>query len=163
MCFIGLIFSVEAQQTPYQSINQKLGSNAIQPKQLWPFEIDGFAVNDLTVDYKFPFQETDSDLKFSFSNFKLFKSTVYDLNSVDPAILLEGYYLGIDEKYTEDFKKISNQRFCLMASKEVDGEVREVYLLVGDQKIAELLYFVYSDSSSSLHSKLKIELNKTKY
>jgi hypothetical protein len=50
-----------------------------------------------------------------------------------------------------------------MISDEEDENVREVYLLVGDQKTAELLYFVYSEGSSSLHSKLKIELNKTKH
>ncbi|MFT4860360.1 MAG: hypothetical protein ACI9UV_001902 [Algoriphagus sp.] len=159
----GLQVSLNAQQNPYRAINKKLGILAVEPKVLWPFEMEGVEVESMDIKYEFPFQKDNSDLVFNFKNFEELKSSVFDLERVDRDALIKSFSAGMPQGFVEEFRKISAEDFCIMISDEEDENVREVYLLVGDQKTAELLYFVYSEGSSSLHSKLKIELNKTKH
>ena len=150
-----------AQQTPFNSINEKLKASAVEPVLLWPLEMEGFKLGEgkMDIKYSFPFQEANSNLTFNFADFEKLESSVFDLQEVSRTDLVEGYLSGIPKEYTEDFSKLSSSDFCMMFSKTENNQVKEVFMLVGNQTDAELLHFIYPANATTIHQNLKIELN----
>ena len=147
-----------AQSDPYEAVNKKLGQNAQEPELLWPFEVEGVTVNDISIKYEAPFKELGSDISFDFQEFEQVKSSVYDLDVVDRNLVIEGFEDGIPSGFGEALKRIDSENFIIMASKDESGSPEEAYLLVGSKDQAELLYFKYGENAAELHEKITIEL-----
>ncbi|WP_297336511.1 hypothetical protein [Algoriphagus sp.] len=158
---MALAFSAMAQQDPYSSINEKLANQAQKPSQLWPMDLEGIPVKDeaMKLKYTFPFLSEGSELAFNFSQFEKLESSVYDLSKLNAKDLVQGFTAGIPSGFKEDFSKVGSEDFCLMYSKTEINQPKEVYLLVGNRKQAELLHFTYSPESMKNHQNLKVELN----
>ena len=156
--FLCATMMVQAQSDPYQSVNTKLGRDAQQPEVLWPFEMEGVAVEDISMKYEAPFKEVGSNITFDFNEFEEVKSAVYDLKKLDRNLIIQGFEEGIPEGFEEGFKRVDSNDFVIMSTKSGDKTPEEVYLLVGSKKQAELLYFKYGENASELHEKIKIEL-----
>lgn len=158
--FMVLVLGSNAQTDPYQSVNQAVGQNAQEPEVLWPFEMEGVTMEGMTIKYEAPFAEVGSNITFDFNEFQLVKSSVYDLSKIERSVLIQGFEDGLSSDFTTDFKKVNQQNFCLMSTKEVKGTPSEVYLLVGNGESAELLFFEYGENATDLHEKISIELSK---
>lgn len=159
--FLALAFTASAQNDPYTSINQKLANQAQEPSLLWPMDLEGIPVKDeaLKLKYTFPFLTEGSELAFNFSQFEKLESSVYDLSKLNAKDLVVGFMAGIPSGFKEDFSKVGSDDFCLMYSMTEINQPKEVYLLVGNRKQAELLHFTYSPDAGKNHQNLKVELN----
>ncbi len=160
---LALIFTVIltacGQTNPYEAVNAKLGISSTEPEVLWPFEMEGVTVEDISIQYEAPFEEIGSDITFDFGDFETVKSQVFDMTKVDRDDLLEGFEAGIPGGFNEDFKRVADDNFCYLISKEGAESAEEVYLLVGNADTAELLYMKYGENASELHEKITVELS----
>ncbi len=157
----GFGLTVNAQENPYSSLKNRLGEDFQEPKVLFPLEFEGVKILEAKIDYKFPFENGESDLNFQFTEFEEVKSAVFKLSDVDRSELLKGFESGIPEGFQEDFRKTSPENFCRMISSETSATYSEVYLLFGNEEIAEVLYFKFDSEKNDFSEKLKIELTKT--
>lgn len=148
-----------AQQNPYETLKQSLGAEQVNPSVLFPLEIEGVKVTDAKVDYRFPLEEGKSELILSMDDFKSLESAVFKFDVTDRAKLIEAFDAGTSKGFTVDFEKDGPVNFCRLISNGNNPD--EAYLLVGNEKQAELLRIVYPKNSKKLLQSLKIKLENT--
>lgn len=148
-----------AQQNPYETLKQTLGADQVNPSVLFPLEIEGVKVSDAKVDYRFPLEEGKSELILSMDDFKSLESAVFKFDVTDRAKLIDAFDAGTSTGFTVDFEKDGPVNFCRLISNGNNPD--EAYLLVGNEKQAELLRIVYPKNSKKLLQSLKIKLETT--
>ncbi|GMQ28839.1 hypothetical protein [Algoriphagus confluentis] len=145
-----------AQEGPLEAIKSSLGEEQVSTAVLYPLDIEGVKVTDIKVDYRFPFEEGKSDLIISMDEFKSLESAVFDLEEIDRSKLLKAFDQFSSKGFTVAFQKDSPSNFCRLITNNQNPE--EAYLLVGNQKKAELLGISYPKDSKKLTESLKIKL-----
>lgn len=148
-----------AQQNPYESLKSTLGDDQVNPSVLFPLEMDGVKILEAKVDYRFPFEEGKSDLVISMNEFTSMESAVFFFEKTDKVKLIEAFDAGTAEGFTVDFEKNGPQNFCRLISSKQNPN--EAYLLVGNQKQAELLKIVYPKNSKKMVQSLKVKLENS--
>ena len=157
--FLASLSQVFAQQTLLETLKSTLGEDEVKTSILWPLETEGVTVSNMKVDYQFPFEEGKSELTISMKEFKAIESAVFDLEKTDRHQLLRVIDAGIPDGFHVDFEKEGPTDFCRLFSNEQNP--KEAYLLVGNQKKAELLRITYPKHPKNASHSLKIKLQNT--
>ncbi len=157
--FLASLSQVFAQQTLIEALKSNLGEDEVKTSILWPLETEGMTVTNMKADYQFPFEEGKSELTISMKEFKTIESAVIDLEKTDRNKLLQAIDAGIPDGFQVDFEKDGPTDFCRLFSNEQNP--KEAYLLVGNQKKAELLRITYPKHPKKASQSLKIKLENT--
>lgn len=145
-----------AQESPFEAIKSSLGENQVSTSVLYPLDIEGVKVTDIKVDYRFPFEEGKTDLIISMDEFKSLESAVFDLEEIDRSKLIKVFDQSSSKGFTVAFQKDGPSSFCRLITNNQNPE--EAYLLVGNQKKAELLGISCPKDPEKLTESLKIKL-----